>query len=402
MIFKKSFNSRAIFATISFPILRNKFFIDRQFKICIDRQFKINYNFSNSVFLLHTVSGRFTNGSTRDLKQYIRFSTVVRRVEYNGDTDDFKVITKNLKEDKEVIERFTHVVVATGLFTLPNVPDITGIEGFRGRVLHAKNVRHLDEFKGKKVLVVGSFISADDLSTMLIKFGAENVVISYKYRPHGFKWPKGVEERPLVKEFKANTAYFKDGTTAEFDVVLFCTGYKLEFPFMSEELRLKTDNLFYPENLYKGVLWMNGGNDKLIYIGMIYNVFHFITYEAQAIWACRKIMGSIQLPSRDEMLSDIDQWTRKAKNATKNHDFAETLEFIKDYFRHFVESVGYNSDVLGLPDCISKLLEHRSEDICTWRDKQFKCIYTGSMSPALKSPWMVNFDSELETFIKQY
>ena len=351
---------------------------------------------------MHTFSGRFIHGSTRDLKQYIRFSTVVRRVEYNGDTDDFKVITKNLKEDKEVTERFTHVVVATGLFAQPYVPDITGIEGFRGHVLHAKDVKYLDEFKGQKVLVVGSFLSAEDLSIMLIKFGAENVIISYKYRPLGFKWPKGVEERPLVKEFKANTAYFKDGTTAEFDTVLFCTGYKLEFPFMSEELRLKTDNLFYPENLYKGVLWMNGGNDKLMYIGVVNNVFAFIAFEAQAIWACRNIMNSIKLPSKDEMRADIEQWTTKVKTATRNHDLEELFEFIKDYLRHIVESVGYNSDVLALQDCFSKLLEHKSQNICTWRDKQFKCIYTGSMAPALKSPWMANFDSALETFVKQY
>ena len=354
------------------------------------------------MFSLHTISGRFTHGSTRELKQYIRFSTVVRRVEYNGDTDDFKVITKNLKEDKEVIERFTHVVVATGLFTRPKLPDITGIEGFRGRMLHAKDVRHLDEFKGQKVLVVGSFISAEDLSVMLIKFGAADVIISYKYRPQGFKWPKGVEERPLVKKFQANTAYFEDGTKAEFDTVLFCSGYKLELPFMSEELRLKTDNLFYPENLYKGVLWMNGGNDKLMYIGMVYSFLTFITYEAQAIWACRNIIGSIKLPSRDEIRADIERWTKKGKTATKNHDFEDLFEFIKDYFRHIVESVGYNSDVLELQDCFGKMFEHRSQDICTWRDKQFKCIYTGSMSPALKSPWMVNFDSALETFIKQY
>ena len=230
----------------------------------------------------------------------MRYSTAVRRVEYNKDTDDFTVISKNLKEDKENTERFTHVVVASGLFTVPKTPEIPGMDNFKGRVVHAKEVRHIDEFKNQQVLVIGSFISAEDLSVLLIKFGAKDVIISYKYRPQALNWPEGISERPLVVKVQGNTAFFEDGTDADVDAIIFATGYRLELPFMSEELRLKSDMLFYPENLYKGILWMNGGNDKLMYIGLIYNVFHFNVYEAQAIWACRNIIGKIQLPSRGE------------------------------------------------------------------------------------------------------
>ena len=92
-------------------------------------------------------SGRFTRTSKRDLQQYIRYSTAVRRVEYNKDTDDFIVASKDLKEDKENTARFTHVVVASGLFTVPKIPEIPGMDSFKGRVLHVKEVRHFDEFK---------------------------------------------------------------------------------------------------------------------------------------------------------------------------------------------------------------------------------------------------------------
>ena len=65
--------------------------------------------------------------------------------------------------------------------------DALGIEIFRGRVLHSNQVKHLDEFKGQKVLDIGSFMSAEDLAVMLMKFGAEEVIFAYKYRPIGRK-----------------------------------------------------------------------------------------------------------------------------------------------------------------------------------------------------------------------
>ena len=348
------------------------------------------------------LAGRLVHGSRRDLKQYVRFSTVVRRVEYNTDTDDFTVTAKNLKEDKEEVERFSHVVVATGMFSTPNHPDAPGIKNIKGRVLHSKQVKHLNEFKGQRVLVIGSFLSAEDLAVMLMKFGAKSVIIAYKYRPFGHKWPAGIEERHFAVKFDENKAQFQDGSTSEIDVVMFCTGYKLEFPFMSEDLRLNTDTIFYPENLFEGVLWLKGGNNKLMYIGMHYNVFQFITYEYQAIWAFQNIMGSVELPSKEEMSADSEKWVEKARDAAKNHYFPETFEFIKQYFRHMVETVGYPTVVMKLQNVFHKMFEDMAEDICTWRDKQFDCIYTGNTCPAPIVPWMDDYDDSLERFVKQY
>ena len=92
----------------------------------------------------------------------------------------------------------------------------------------------------------------------------------------------------------------------------------------------------------------------------------------------------------------------KAKEATKNHIIPETFEFVKEYFRHIVETVGYSTSVLELQNVFHKLFDDMSEDICTWRDKQFDNIYTGKASPAPKIPWMNNFDDSLENFVKQY
>ena len=97
-----------------------------------------------------------------------------RDVVYNKATDDFTVSVKDLKRDivmdgerlvivnlisiqlpsfplyllhncetttTTTIPRFDYVVVASGHYSVPNVPTFPGVEKFPGRVLHAHDFR---------------------------------------------------------------------------------------------------------------------------------------------------------------------------------------------------------------------------------------------------------------------
>jgi trimethylamine monooxygenase len=81
--------------------------------------------------------------------------------------------------------------------------------------MHAHDFRDAAEFKDRRVLIVGASYSAEDIAMQVFKYGAKSVICTYRNKPMGFKWPKGIEERPLVQKFDATTAYFKDGTKAE-------------------------------------------------------------------------------------------------------------------------------------------------------------------------------------------
>ena len=85
------------------------------------------------------------------------------------------------------------VVNATGHFSFPNKPVIDGMETFPGRVIHSGELRNPEQFKSLDVLVLGFGISGEDISTMLIKFGAKRVVLSYHRKPGKVKqFPEGV------------------------------------------------------------------------------------------------------------------------------------------------------------------------------------------------------------------
>ena len=116
-----------------------------------------------------------------DVRKWIKFRTVVRDVEFNQDKDTFSVIVKDLVEDKvQEPEEFDYVIVATGHFSVPHVPDFPGIERFPGRVLHAHDFRDKNEFSGKTLLLIGSSYSAEDIALQCIKYGASKVIITWR------------------------------------------------------------------------------------------------------------------------------------------------------------------------------------------------------------------------------
>ena len=332
-----------------------------------------------------------------DWRQYIQFSTVVRWIEYNEETDDFTVKVKHLKEDKHTQERFTHVIIATGLFGTAHIPTYPGLDDFKGRILHAKDVRHAKEFSGQRVLIIGSRWSAQDLAIQFLKFGTKNVIISYRTNATGMKWPAGIEERPKVIKLGESTAHFKDGTTAEVDVILFCTGYRLNHPFLPENLRIKPNISIYPDNLYKGIVWTKGGNMKFMYLGVLYATYFLHFLDVQALWACRYITGVEKVPAQEDMIKDIERLTEKRDRLGDGWNM-EKLRFVTKYLLSLSKANGSIQAADKAEAILQEEWKHKTDDISSYRDKQYTSIHTGHLSAAPVIPWMKAFDDSAKAF----
>lgn len=101
-------------------------------------------------------------------------------VTYNDVTDDFSVVVKKLSEDRVLpVHKFDYVTVATGHFSVPNMPSFPGIDKFAGRVLHSHAFRNASHFKDKNILVVGSSMFAEDSALQCLKYGAESIVCTW-------------------------------------------------------------------------------------------------------------------------------------------------------------------------------------------------------------------------------
>jgi cation diffusion facilitator CzcD-associated flavoprotein CzcO len=70
-----------------------------------------------------------------------------------------------------------HVVLATGVSGIPNLPDIPTLHNFSGKVLHSSQYDSGDAWKGKNVLVIGSGNSGHDIAQDLHSSGAKVTLV---------------------------------------------------------------------------------------------------------------------------------------------------------------------------------------------------------------------------------
>ena len=329
------------------------------------------------------------------VRKWIRFNTVVRLVDYDNDSGKFQVTVEDLEKGHVMTEEFDYVIVATGHFSVPNVPYFEGFEKFPGRILHSHDFRDAEEFAGKNLVVVGSSYSAEDIALQCHKYGANSVTICYRTAPMGFHWPDGMEELPLMTKLEGKTAHFKDGQTRDVDAIILCTGYQHCFPFMEDSLRLRTNNRLYPANLYKGVVWEN--NPKLMYLGMQDQYYTFTMFDGQAFFARDVILGRFQLPSKEEMKKDMDAW-RSREEALE--DPFQDIDFQTDYTKDLVDLTDYPDFDLELAKKhFYEWEHHKEEDILKYRDKSFESPCTGTKAPIHHTTWLEALDDSMKTFL---
>lgn len=344
--------------------------------------------------LFDYIQGRIKKSNA---KNYIRFNTTVRWVEYLEKENQFKVILDDLKEDRTYEEIFDYLVVASGHFSTPNMPYFKGIENFPGAVMHAHDFRGADQFIGQDLLLIGSSYSAEDIGVQCYKHGAKSITLSYRSNPIGIEWPEGIEELPLVTHFEEDTAFFKDGTSKKYDAVIMCTGYQHKFPFLPGKYRLKTKNNLYPNDIYKGIFYNDLPN--LIYLGMQDQYYTFNMFDAQA-WVARDyMMGSLELPSKNERTEDINFWLDKyAQVETANQE----VDFQTDYIRDLLKLSDYpdfNTDKVA--KMFKEWLQDKEENILTYRDKVFTSVVTGTKAEEHHTEWMDEMNDSKERYLME-
>jgi putative flavoprotein involved in K+ transport len=70
-----------------------------------------------------------------------------------------------------------HVVLATGVSGIPNLPDIPGLSDFRGRVVHSSEYTDGEDWQGKRAIVIGTGNSGHDIAQDLHSGGARVTLV---------------------------------------------------------------------------------------------------------------------------------------------------------------------------------------------------------------------------------
>lgn len=125
--------------------------------------------------------------------------------------------------------------------------------------------------------------------------------------------------KPNIASFEGGrTVKFTDGSTEELDLIIYCTGYKITFPFFSEDLLSAPDNKI---PLYRRVV--HPDLDGLYFIGLVQPLGAIMPLsEAQSEWVGDLLEGKSSLPDSARMHEVIEREdARMAKRyvASKRH-----------------------------------------------------------------------------------
>ena len=255
-----------------------------------------------------------------DLLPHIAFGQSVTAIERRG---DLKPDTKTtampacwsvttLSENDEVRQDyFDAVAVCNGHYSKTRVPLIEG--RFEGMTLHSHNYRNPAFCRDKTVVVLGAGASGADISREVAQVAKRVVWCAESFARPVLKTSAGVELHPWPSHFDANALVFDDNQSIDADIVMYCTGYEYQFPFlsrsdveMSDELEVVVeDNWVHP--LYMDIV--SPTQPSLGFIGLPFLVIPFPLFQIQAQWFAKSLCGELVLPTLTAMQQSISART---------------------------------------------------------------------------------------------
>ena len=110
-----------------------------------------------------------------------------------------------------------------------------------------------------------------------------------------------IKVRPNIERLEGDSVVFTDGTREKIDLIVYCTGYKITFPFLAPEVFSAENNKV---DLYQRVVPPN--SPGLYFIGLIQPLGAIMPLaEIQCDWVADLIDGEAALPGRLEMNREI-------------------------------------------------------------------------------------------------
>ncbi|MFJ4777653.1 flavin-containing monooxygenase [Streptomyces sp. NPDC088762] len=111
-----------------------------------------------------------------------------------------------------------------------------------------------------------------------------------------------VTPRPAIESLDGNRVAFADGTSVEADAIVYCTGFRMAFPFLPDGFPAGPGRPAV--ELYKRVVAPD--RPGLHFVGLIRPVGSITRLvEAQARWVARIVDGDLALPSAEVMREEI-------------------------------------------------------------------------------------------------
>ncbi|TGZ76792.1 dimethylaniline monooxygenase [Ascodesmis nigricans] len=302
--------------------------------------------FKHNSIISSWVAGLLSRNGYED---FVEYNTTVERAEKVDGVWRLTLRKKGIKSDYWWVEEFDALVVASGHYSVPFIPKTSGLPEFArkypGSVDHSKYFRDPEKYRNKRVLIVGSSVSAGDMATDLIGVASDIQIVSRgKFNAYfgdgAFRNPF-LTLRPEIDRIDDRTVIFKDGNTLpDVDNILFGTGFSWTLPFLPN-IEIRNNRV---PNLYLHIF--HKSDPTLTFVGAIGAGLTFRAYEWQSVLISRFLSGRTTLPPQSER----DAWEQQ-RIAKKGDGVPFTMLFpdFEEYFETVRKLAGEKGPGRRLP-----------------------------------------------------
>lgn len=331
--------------------------------MAFNEEFKLSDDESTNSFPGHSKIQTYLEDFAlrNNLNERIRFNskiTLVERCTTLNSQTSWRVCFED-KSGNLNAEIFDFVICCNGHFNLPHFPSISGIENFKGKFLHSITYDKPNLYENQKVLVIGTKSSGTDIayeislvsSKVYISSRSEDLTVDVLENPD-------ICIKPRIKCVRhGNIVEFVDGSEAEVDVIICCTGYEYSFPFiisseLTEEESMDSIVKIYHGKavtpLYKQLFHIY--YPSLAFVGLPYSVIPFPIFNFQAAWVASVIAEESHLPTLDDRLNWYKDYNKHFDDSTRSwlqyHYLGGNLQF--EYMRYTAKQANVYSDRIEL------------------------------------------------------
>ncbi|XP_038066924.1 flavin-containing monooxygenase FMO GS-OX-like 2 isoform X4 [Patiria miniata] len=283
-------------------------------------------------FIKHTEVLQYMNryAWTYDLHKCIQLLTRVQSVKpiVNCNKTSWEVTVKSVKDPDATpqVNEFDAVMVCNGQYAVPSYPNIPGLETFSGKVIHSHEYRHPEDFKGQTVVLFGAGFSGRDICVDLHTF-VDKIYLSHHIPNLDALLPDNLRQVPDIKSIDKGRVVFTDGQSVEADVLMLCTGYLYDFPFLTPECEVVVDRKRISP-LYKHVLHTK--HTSLSFIGVVWTISPFQLLACQVRFAMAALDGTMVLPSRTDMDADAQcDYEYRRDELKYPHHYAHKMDHLQ-------------------------------------------------------------------------
>ncbi|XP_045108747.1 flavin-containing monooxygenase FMO GS-OX-like 4 isoform X2 [Portunus trituberculatus] len=266
----------------------------------------------------------------------------------------WRVTVRDLSTDLTHVTTCWALFICNGHFSEPNFPEIEGIEKYRGQRLHSHDYREPSAFLDRRVMVLGAGASGLDIGLEIAKV-ADKVFLSHKFPiviPSEF--PNTLRQVRAVVTANETGFVLTDGTHVEADVILYCTGYKYKFPFLTGECGIEVkDNLVH--NLHKHIINIRYPTMGFIGLPSRVIVFPLVNYQVQYFLAT--LRGEVTLPSLEEMTAIAHKTNHERREQGLSDKHYHTLSSDQfEYLEDLAREAGLKQPPLFMPQLLRIVL----------------------------------------------